>query len=244
MRDCHCHILPGVDDGARNLRESLDMLAAAYAAGVTEMVCTPHARDPYFDYGAMLDAFDVFKAAASEQPEQAGGRIALTMGFEVNLAKLHELGMARAKKLAFRGVGAQGAQGTVTGTHTTASVAQSATEFLLELPSRLPQQSYEQVFYAIADLQDAGFEVIIAHPERYWAIQNNLDIAFDLVDAGCKLQASADFMEGGREGGMSQETATALFNERLYSYIASDAHCAYHYQLLSAAMQEYASLLI
>ena len=50
MRDMHCHILPGVDDGARDLNESLAMLDAARQAGVTSIVCTPHCRDPYFDY--------------------------------------------------------------------------------------------------------------------------------------------------------------------------------------------------
>ena len=42
MRDIHCHILPGVDDGARDLDESLAMLEAAKQAGVTSIVCTPH----------------------------------------------------------------------------------------------------------------------------------------------------------------------------------------------------------
>ena len=37
MRDLHCHILPGVDDGARNLDESLAMLEAAKAAGITSI---------------------------------------------------------------------------------------------------------------------------------------------------------------------------------------------------------------
>lgn len=50
MRDIHCHILPGVDDGAANLEQSLAMLEAARAVGVTHMVCTPHCRDPYFDF--------------------------------------------------------------------------------------------------------------------------------------------------------------------------------------------------
>ena len=38
MRDLHCHILPGVDDGARDLQESLAMLQAAQNAGITSIV--------------------------------------------------------------------------------------------------------------------------------------------------------------------------------------------------------------
>ena len=54
MRDLHCHILPGVDDGAPDLEASLAMLEAAKRVGITSIVCTPHVRDPYFDYEAML----------------------------------------------------------------------------------------------------------------------------------------------------------------------------------------------
>lgn len=80
MRDIHCHILPGVDDGARDLDESLAMLEAAKQAGVTSIVCTPHCRDPYFDYDAMWDAYELLVAHANGFP--------LQMGFEVNHRKL------------------------------------------------------------------------------------------------------------------------------------------------------------
>mgnify|MGYP002561631229 CR=1 FL=1 len=95
MRDMHCHILPGVDDGARDLDESLAMLEAAKQAGVTSIVCTPHCRHPYFDYDAMWDAFELLQAHAGGFP--------LTMGFEVNHSKLMELGMEWAPYLAFDG---------------------------------------------------------------------------------------------------------------------------------------------
>lgn len=95
MRDIHSHILPGVDDGAVNLEESLAMLEAAKAAGVTSIVCTPHCRDPYFDYDAMWDAFDELAAHAGGFP--------LQMGFEVNHSKLMDLGMQWAEYLHFDG---------------------------------------------------------------------------------------------------------------------------------------------
>ena len=84
MLDLHCHILPGVDDGASCLGESVRMIHAAYKAGITEIVCTPHCRDPYFDFDAMWDAFNQL---APRSP------IPMRMGFEVNIRKLRELGM-------------------------------------------------------------------------------------------------------------------------------------------------------
>ncbi len=65
--------------------------------------------------------------------------------------------------------------------------------------------------------------MIIAHPEPYRAIQEDVEVARGLVKMGCKLQASADFIAGGRMGA-ERKPAKRLFDENLYAYIASDAH--------------------
>ena len=208
MRDMHCHILPGVDDGARDLNESLRMLEAAKAAGVTSVVCTPHCRDPYFDYNAMWDAFELLKRHAGGFP--------LTMGFEVNHAKLMDLGMELVDHLAFDG----------------------GHEFLLELSTRADKLMFNEYERTIFELQGRGYTVIIAHPERYRAVQQDIDVARRLVKMGCKLQASADFVEGGRLG-RELGPAKALFERNLYTYIASDAHQPRHYDMLAKAKTTY-----
>ena len=208
MRDMHCHILPGVDDGARDLNESLRMLEAARAAGVTSIVCTPHCRDPYFDYNAMWDAFELLKRHAGGFP--------LTMGFEVNHAKLMDLGMEWVDHLAFDG----------------------GREFLLELSTRADKLMFNEYERTIFELQGRGYTVIIAHPERYRAVQQDIDVARRLVKMGCKLQASADFIAGGRFG-KEKKPAKRLFEENLYSFIASDAHREEHYRYLERARREY-----
>ncbi len=208
MRDTHCHILPGVDDGARSLSESLAMLEAAKRAGVTSIVCTPHVRDPYFDYEAMLDAFELLVAHADGFP--------LVMGWEVNHAKLMDLGMEWIDRLHFDGT----------------------KEFLLELSTRAQKSDFREYERTIFELQGKGYQVIIAHPERYRAIQEDVEIARELVKMGCKLQASADFVAGGRMGA-EKRPARRLFDENLYTYIASDAHCVQHYDYLAEARQKY-----
>ena len=40
--DIHCHILPGVDDGSRDMESSLDMLRIAYEEGTRQIILTPH----------------------------------------------------------------------------------------------------------------------------------------------------------------------------------------------------------
>lgn len=211
MLDLHCHILPGVDDGSHSLGESIRMLHAAYKAGVTEIVCTPHCRDPYFNYDAMWDAFESLKARSS---------IPLHMGFEVNIRKLREFGLEAALGLRFDG----------------------SNVLLLELSTHAGKHEFIEYEREIYELQGLGCEVVIAHPERYRAIQEDINIARNLVRMGCKLQASADFIKGGRFG-KERRPAQKLFEEGLYSFLASDAHCVEHYEVFSAAWEKYSGML-
>lgn len=208
MRDIHCHILPGVDDGAQDLAESLAMLEAAKRAGVTSIVCTPHCRAPYFDFEKMWDAYYLLRDHADGFP--------LQMGFEVNHRKLMELGMDWAEHLHFDG----------------------SNEFLLELSSMCTAADFEDYERTIYELQGMGYRVIIAHPERYRAIQKDPSLAERLVDQGCVLQASADFIAGGRLG-REKKPAKKLFALGLYTYIASDAHRVEHYDMLARARRAF-----
>ena len=212
MRDMHCHILPGVDDGSRSLEESLQMLEAAKAAGITSITCTPHCRDPYFDYEAMWQAF--------YELEDAAGGFPLQMGFEVNHRKLMDLGLEWAQALHFDG----------------------SNEFLLELSTSAMPSRYADYERTIFALQGMGYEVIIAHPERYIAIQKDINVAYELVEMGCKLQASTDFIAGGRFG-RERKPALKMLKAGLYSYLASDAHRTKHYEYFAKTWNKYADLL-
>lgn len=182
------------------------MLHAAYKVGITEIVCTPHCRDPYFDFEGMWDAFDQLKRRSP---------IPLRMGFEVNIRKLRELGMDWAPQLCF----------------------QDSSVLLLELSTHATKRDFEDYEREIYELQGMGLDVIIAHPERYNAIQEDISIARRLVDCGCLLQASSDFIKGGRLG-KERKPALKLFEAGLYTYIASDAHCVEHYEAYAEAVQK------
>lgn len=212
MRDMHCHILPGVDDGARNMDESLAMFCAARKVGVTRITCTPHCREPYFDYMAMWRAYRAFeREVAAIDPS-----FELQMGFEVNYRMLSKLGMAWAERLHFNG----------------------SNEFLLELSTGASTTRFGDYERAIFQLQGMGLCVIIAHPERYEAIQRDIGLARELVQMGCKLQASADFVAGGRFG-REKRPALRMLREGLYTYVASDAHHVGHYKYLSTVMRKW-----
>ena len=212
MHDIHCHILPGVDDGAPTLEDSLSMIKAAQAVGITSITCTPHCRDPYFDFNAMWNAFYDLEEAAEDFP--------LTMGFEVNHRKLMELGLEWAEALHSDG----------------------SQDLLLELSVGASPSSFGDYERTIFDLQGMGYEVIIAHPERYVAIQRDISLAEELVHMGCGLQASTSFMAKCRFGA-ERRSAKRMLKAGLYSYLASDAHIPKHYRYFRKAHRRYGHLL-
>lgn len=216
MRDLHCHILPGVDDGSRDMEESVQMFRAARNAGVTSITCTPHCRDPYFDYLPMWRAFRAFE----REVYAIDPTFPLQMGFEVNYHKLMELGMSWVERLHFDG----------------------SNEFLLELSVNASSSRFGDYERTIFELQGMGYSVIIAHPERYVAIQRDIGLARELVSMGCKLQASTDFIKGGRFG-RERRPALLMMREGLYSYAASDAHYADHYRYFAKVMRRFGDQL-
>src|SRR5262249_13574308 len=79
MIDIHCHILPGMDDGARTMEESLAMVESAIADGITHVVATPHASSEYsFDFARV-------RAARNELQSRIGDRLQVATGCDFHL---------------------------------------------------------------------------------------------------------------------------------------------------------------
>lgn len=91
---------------------------------------------------------------------------------------------------------------------------------LLELSVGSMPVNWQRIIYS---LRGQGIQPIIAHPERYRAVQNNPEIAFEMKDLGCLLQLSGNFAAGGFRSN-SKRTALQLLENGLVDYIASDAH--------------------
>ena len=90
MFDLHCHILPGVDDGASTVAEARDMLRAAKAHGVNIIMCTPHVRWESYNQFIVNEAYSVMKSYAIDLG------IDFYLGYEVNWKKLVDIGMEHA----------------------------------------------------------------------------------------------------------------------------------------------------
>lgn len=211
MHDIHCHILPSVDDGSRNITESVQMIRAAMQTGITRITCTPHCRDPWFDYNDMQKAFTELQHAIISIPQAPR----LYMGYEVNYKKLMQLGSGWIDRLACE-----------TGI------------FLLELPTNRLPSDWERIVF---EIQGKGYLVVIAHPERYKEVQDDLETAYRFVKAGCKIQVSSDFYSKSKWSAV-YKTAKKLFEAELVHFIASDAHAPSDYTTFYKAKKDFIAM--
>ena len=168
--DMHCHILPGVDDGAKDLAETKKMLEIAYAEGIRCIIATPHHHPHRGKAPAekLRERAKLVREAAHEIDE----RFRVYLGTEVYF------GQDVADKLK---------EGKI--------LSMNRREYVLvEFP---PSQTYSYIRQGIQQLQFAGYEVILAHVERYHCIAENVELAEELYDMGVNLQVNADSITGG-----------------------------------------------
>lgn len=196
MIDMHCHILPGLDDGADGMGEALRMAEAAVRDGITAVIATPHHANGRFDNEASVvrEAVRVLNDALRE------GGIALRVypGQEVRIygELLDDLQKGRVIPL------------------------HQSSYLLLELPpDRIPKESAELVH----ELQCSGITPIIAHPERNMEIARHPERLKQLIELGAFAQVTSHSVSGAF-GGKTQSLALRLCRERLVQLVASDAH--------------------
>ncbi len=191
--DLHSHVLPGVDDGARDLDEALAMLGIAAADGTRVIVATPH------DAQCSREQVVAGVAQLNTSVVDAGLAITVVAGSEVFLAA----DLAERYR-----------DGQVVTLNETSSL-------LLELPLLADWPPF--LHQAIFDLQMAGAMPILAHAERYRAVQRQPHILAECIAMGIPIQVNAGSLCG-HLGRAAQRTAEELVRCRLAHVIASDAH--------------------
>src|ERR1700737_816953 len=86
MIDIHCHILPGIDDGAKTFEESISMARVAAASGTTDIVATPHANQRYrFDPEVIEEKVEILRRAVGELV-----RIHVGCDFHLSAMNIHD----------------------------------------------------------------------------------------------------------------------------------------------------------
>jgi len=197
--DLHCHLLPGVDDGAQNLQESLELARMAVANGITHAVMTPHIQIGRYDN----ERKSILSVAAGFREALAAAEIPLQIGVaaevRIDPAIIPWLSQER---IPFLGV-EDGLQ-----------------IMLLEFPHTHILPGTEKL---VDHLLKRGIRPMVAHPERNGEVIHRLEKIEPLVKAGCMLQVTAGSVAG-RFGPQSQLRAREMLERGWVDAIATDAH--------------------
>lgn len=203
MIDLHCHLLPGVDDGAATVADAIALVKMAADDGVQQIVLTPHIHPGRYD-NSLAVLQPVF--AAFEQTLLAQGvDVKLSLAAEVRICT-EMLQWVAQKELPFLGMW-QGKQ-----------------VVLLELPhSHIPPGADKLVQWLLS----RQIVPMIAHPERNKAVMDNPAKLQPFIDMGCLFQLTAMSVTGDF-GAPAHQVAQQLLEQRLATVVASDAHNATH----------------
>lgn len=196
MIDLHCHLLPGLDDGARDLDEALAMARAMAQEGVRVVAATPHVhpryRTPVAEMErALAELRQALAAAGVELDVRPGGEIALDELRGLPAGERARFGLGGNPRL-----------------------------LLLEFPLHGWPLELEST---VRELAREGVRCVLAHPERNPDVQEDPARLERLVELGAVPQLTAAALDG-RMGKRQSTCAFALLERKLAFLVASDAH--------------------
>ncbi len=208
--DAHCHLLPGVDDGAADQEESLAIIRGQQALGLRGAICTPHimARLPQNTPQYLRTVFAQFESIVNRQSS--------IVNFQLHLAAEYMLDEAFPRHLA------SGDLLTIPASELGTSVPKDNTTgnyVLVELPQYLLPPGWQDMLDGILA---GGMTPLLAHPERYLRILDERDIRA-LVARGIALQGNLGSLTG-YYGSRVKSLSQSLLADKLYTTWGTDSH--------------------
>lgn len=196
MIDLHCHMLPGIDDGAPNLDTALAMARIAAGDGIRTVACTPHIYPGMYENTAagIRVAVDTLRCKLGE----AG--IALEVTYAADTHAMPEL-LERLR---------DGSVPTFNG----------GRYFLLEPPHHVAPPNFEDFVFR---LMAAGYVPIVTHPERLSWIEQDYPAFVQLAKHGAWMQVTAGSLTG-RFGNAARYWGERMLDEGLVHVLATDSH--------------------
>jgi protein-tyrosine phosphatase len=194
--DIHCHILPGIDDGARSWDEAREMATIAAAAGTSTLIATPHQGGAF----AHNTVAAISRLVAEFQQQLDERRIPLRVLPGADVRWHPDLPQAVAR-------------GEIV------TLANHRRHLLLDLP----HERYVPLDGLLVELRAAEIDVILSHPERNQGLLKKRDLVHRLVDQGCLMQVTAGSVLG-TFGPTCQDLAVWMLSQGFVHFVATDAH--------------------
>lgn len=197
--DIHSHLLPGIDDGAKNINATADLIRSLQTIGFKKFITTPHIYKDVWEntHEGILEKKEETELLLLEKNIQVPIKAATEYFIDDTFAKLFQ----NQKLLTLKD-----------------------TFVLVEMSYiNAPIQLYDILF----DLQIAGYQPVLAHPERYLFYHNNLNEYKKLKKSGCKFQLNL-LATVGYYGNKVAKVAENLLSNGMYDFVGSDVHHEKH----------------
>lgn len=208
--DMHSHLIPGIDDGSQSVEESLPMVKDLMELGYEEFICTPH---------IMGDVFRNTEETISKAHDQLMNHLAvnglnpkITFAAEYYLDDwFHEKVKRNEKLLCLKD-----------------NILLFETSYM-NAPAILKD--------VIFDLQSQGYDLVLAHPERYIYLYDSFEKFQELYDLNIKFQINLNSLTG-YYSPAAKKFAQKLIDNKMVDYIGTDCHAEKHIIQLRKAMNE------
>ena len=204
--DIHSHLLPGIDDGAKNMEDAIALLLKMRSYGMHHFITTPHVMGSIYPNSSAIILQKLAEVQAALQ-EKGIADIYITAAAEYLLDEVFSARLAAGDILVLKN-----------------------RYILVEMSYfNAPIHLYEQLF----QIQLKGYQPILAHPERYAFYHQDFEQYHALKKAGCLFQLNLLALTP-HYGQNVQKTALRLLKAGLYDFVGSDVHHQRHLELLPA----------
>ena len=193
--DLHSHLIPGIDDGAKTMEDSISLIKALKDMGYKKLITTPHIMTDYY----------------KNTPD------IINMGLESVRAELKRLEIEMEIEAAAEYMLDDGFMAKLEAGH----LLTFGNKFVLvELSYIEEPPNLNSIFF---ELQTNGYQIVLAHPERYNYWHNDFSKYQDLFDRNIFLQMNINSLTGWYSH-ESKEIAERLLENNLISFLGSDMH--------------------
>ncbi len=193
--DIHSHIVPGIDYGSKSVDECINLIEGLYQLGFKKLVATPHIHD-------------IFYRNSNETIKPAFEAVV----FELNKTDLDVELAYSAEYYADEHFEEKVNKDEL--------IPLDKNRVLIETSFVAYDQRVEEIVF---NLTTREYKPILAHPERYTYLRDNLRVFKKLVDLGCELQLNINSL-GGYYGAEVEALAKELMDRKLVSYLGTDLH--------------------
>lgn len=197
MKDLHSHLLPGIDDGCKDIGESLTLLKAAQEQGITDLVLTPHYMENT-KYNANNEEKNKRFEELKEEAKKAGIEINLYLGNEVYMTENFQ-DLLKQQEI---------------------TTINNSKYLLIEFPLGNMLYNSKEILY---DLVVSGYVPILAHPERYRIFQRHPEHIDEYLRMGVLLQGNYKSLYG-KYGKEAKKTLIYFLKNKKITFLGSDCH--------------------